>query len=169
MYSSDLHPPAIQLTLASLQRIASQRIAHVLTSSVVLRSQSFPALDIDPRRDIEELDTGLVTYSDQASRNTIVTLQSFPNLCVVTLYGGRVTPQVHAALAQLPKLRRLRLQKCAFQTFTRVAPPPAAPSALRELVLHNALVTDTARQPLDSLDAGTLHAHNRDLKFQLLN
>ncbi|KAJ7433648.1 hypothetical protein FB451DRAFT_1419557 [Mycena latifolia] len=48
MYSSDLHPLAIQLTLASVQRIASQRIAHVLASSVVLQSQSFPALDIDP-------------------------------------------------------------------------------------------------------------------------
>ncbi|KAJ7443452.1 hypothetical protein FB451DRAFT_1190066 [Mycena latifolia] len=33
------------LTLASLQRIASQRIALVLASSVVLRSQSFPVLD----------------------------------------------------------------------------------------------------------------------------
>ncbi|KAJ7486930.1 hypothetical protein FB451DRAFT_1168305 [Mycena latifolia] len=57
------------------------------------------------RRDIEELDMGLVAYSDQASRNTIVTLQSFPNLCVVTLRGGQVTPQIHAALAQLLKLR----------------------------------------------------------------
>ncbi|KAJ7486946.1 hypothetical protein FB451DRAFT_1535236 [Mycena latifolia] len=153
---------------------------HALAREELNRNMTWDTNDVEARladwrihprrRRIEELDMGLVAYSDQAALNSIVTLQSFPNLGALTLRGGRVTPQIHAALAQLPKLRRLRLQNCALQTVPRATPPPTAPYALRDLVLHDVLITDTAQQPLDYLDGVTLRAHGVALlPFVLLN
>ncbi|KAJ7463159.1 hypothetical protein FB451DRAFT_1265786 [Mycena latifolia] len=114
-----------------------------------------------PRKNrVKDLNIRIVEFPHHVARNTIFALQIFPNLGTLTIRNGRITPDVHAALAQLPRLRRLRLQWCSLYTVQRDVTPSVPPLAVRDLLLHEARIVDSDGEVLFGLESAQFLAQN---------
>ncbi|KAJ6461958.1 hypothetical protein DFH09DRAFT_1114138 [Mycena vulgaris] len=103
------------------------------------------------RYHLKELNVRLLHSSSQARAN-VAGMSIFPNLGELTIRNGRITEEIHAALAQLPHLHRLRLQWCFLERVTRAQ---MAPSTVRHLVLHDSC-TEHDRQDYEQMQNLTL-------------
>ncbi|KAJ6595038.1 hypothetical protein DFH09DRAFT_158265 [Mycena vulgaris] len=107
---------------------------------------------------LKELNVRLVNGSYEAQAN-VAAMSIFPNLSELTIRNGRITEGIHAALAHLPSLRRLRLQWCTIHPVARAL---STPSTVTHLVLHEAS-TDPDGQHYGGVDGDALRARNLTL------
>ncbi|KAJ7092948.1 hypothetical protein B0H15DRAFT_972671 [Mycena belliarum] len=145
----------LALTSHQFEALAQEeQVRSMCWSTAVDVKGGFTHWRTDPRRRlVQDLDIRLVESLEKFDggwSTSVPRLQIFANLSTVTLRNGRITPAVHAVLAQLPKLRRLRLQCTSLCAIVHGAEPPASSATVTDLLLQEVRVVDAMGTQLTS-------------------